>query len=222
MSHARAVVSEAGTSSDDASSALTRPIEAILLTSDRAVTARRLAEALGLVEPDSAPESENAPDPGPPHTVRRGRERADSTPAELIQRAIAHLNREYAATGRTFRIETVSGGYRLMTLPEMARALAAFHRAAPASRLSRAGVETLAIVAYRQPITRAQLEAIRGVSCGEVLRSLMERRLVTIRGRAEELGRPILYGTTKEFLDAFGLAALKDLPSPAESLVGGA
>jgi segregation and condensation protein B len=218
MSHARAVVSEASAPRDDGTRALTRPIEAILLTSERAVTARRLAEALGLV----APESGDAPDGGPPDTVGRGRERADGAPADLIRDAVEHLNREYAATGRTFRIETVSGGYRLMTLPDVAPALAAFHRAAPASRLSRAAVETLAIVAYRQPITRAQLEAIRGVSCGEVLRSLMERRLVTIRGRAEELGRPILYGTTKEFLDAFGLSALKDLPSPAESLVGGA
>jgi segregation and condensation protein B len=79
--------------------------------------------------------------------------------------------------------------------------------------LSRAGLESLAIIAYRQPVTRAQLEAIRGVACGEVLRTLMDRRLITIKGRAEELGRPLLYATTKEFLDAFGLSSIKDLPS---------
>jgi segregation and condensation protein B len=80
------------------------------------------------------------------------------------------------------------------------------------SRLTPAALETLAIIAYRQPVLRADLEAIRGVACGEVLRGLLERRLVRIVGRAEELGRPMLYGTTKEFLQIFGLGSLKDLP----------
>ena len=83
-------------------------------------------------------------------------------------------------------------------------------------RLSRAALETLSIIAYRQPVTRASLEAIRGVACGEILRALLERRLVMIKGRAEELGRPMLYGTTKHFLDVFGLSSLKDLPKPEE------
>jgi segregation and condensation protein B len=103
-----------------------------------------------------------------------------------------------------------------MTLPAFAPAVAAFHRARAGGKLSRAAVETLAIIAYKQPLTRAQLEAIRGVSCGEVLRSLLERRLVEIKGRAEELGRPLLYGTGKPFLDAFGLGTLKDLPTASE------
>ena len=80
------------------------------------------------------------------------------------------------------------------------------------TRLSQAALETLAIVAYRQPMLRAQLEAIRGVACGEVLKSLMERRLIKITGRAEEVGRPMLYGTTPEFLRVFGIATLSDLP----------
>ena len=83
-------------------------------------------------------------------------------------------------------------------------------------KLSPAALETLAIVAYRQPIVRAEIEAIRGVASGEVLRSLMERRLVRITGRAEELGRPMLYGTTREFLQVFGLASLADLPQRKE------
>ena len=141
------------------------------------------------------------------------------TPGARLQAAIDDLNAQYAASGRTFRIEAVAGGVRMMTLPAFAPVLAAFHKARSGTRLSRPAIETLSIIAYRQPITRAQLEAIRGVSCGEVLRSLMERRLVTIKGRAEELGRPILYGTTKEFLDAFGLSSLKDLPS-AEAAAG--
>jgi len=103
-----------------------------------------------------------------------------------------------------------------MTRPEHAPVLAAIRQQQLHGKLSRAAVETLAIIAYKQPITRADLESIRGVACGEVLRSLMERRLVTIDGRAEEPGRPMLYGTTREFLDQFGLASLKDLP-PADA-----
>ena len=90
------------------------------------------------------------------------------------------------------------------------------HRSRASTRLSKPALETLAIIAYRQPITRAELEAIRGVACGEVVRSLMERKMVKITGRAEELGRPMLYGTTRQFLDTFGLSSVKDLPKPEE------
>ena len=106
-----------------------------------------------------------------------------------------------------------------MTVPKWRGVIASFHGLSAQQRMSKASVETLAIIAYKQPVTRAKLEAIRGVACGEVLRSLIERRLVTIVGRAEELGRPMLYGTTKGFLEAFGLASLKDLPSAAEMAV---
>jgi segregation and condensation protein B len=200
-------------------------IEAILLTVDRPVAPGRLAEALGLAPPAPAEPSESEP---PTPARRRGRKAAGEpsgasrapAAAELIAQAVESLNRVYIDTGRAFRIEQVAGGYRVMTLAEFAPILAAFHKSRSSSRLSRAAVETLAIIAYRQPLTRAHLEAIRGVGCGEVLRSLMERKLVTIKGRAEELGRPILYGTTKEFLDAFGLASLKDLPNASELQIG--
>jgi segregation and condensation protein B len=129
---------------------------------------------------------------------------------------VKSLNETYEQTGRSFRIEAVSGGFRVMTLPKFAPQIAVLHRRQASAKLSRASVETLAIIAYKQPITRAELEAIRGVSCGEVLKSLIDRRLVTIKGRAEELGRPMLYGTTKTFLDHFGLASVKDLPTLAE------
>lgn len=206
--------------SDDHVRRLAPAVEAILLTSDRPASAQRIAEALGLVPSDSPAEGEaTAPDGAGPARDPAARAGAAAARA-VVGRVVDHLNADYQATGRSFRIETVSGGYRVMTLPGVAPVLAAFHRTATGTRLSRAAVETLAIIAYRQPITRAQLEAIRGVGCGEVLRSLMERRLVTIRGRAEELGRPILYGTTREFLDGFGLSSLKDLPTPAEVLVG--
>jgi segregation and condensation protein B len=206
-------------------------IEAILLTIDKPVAPARLAEALGLVSPAPAPEippqdgPENPEAEAKPAPRRRGRKAAEpaaGTPdaSGLIAAAVASLNEVYASSGRVFRIEQVAGGYRVMTLPDFAPILAAFHKSRNSSRLSRAAVETLAIIAYRQPMTRAHLEAIRGVSCGEVLRSLMERKMVTIKGRAEELGRPILYGTTREFLDAFGLASLKDLPSASELQIG--
>jgi segregation and condensation protein B len=133
-----------------------------------------------------------------------------------IESAIAALNDEYDTQGRAFRIEPVSGGYRLMTRPQHAPVIAAMHRARATTRLSRPALETLSIIAYRQPVTRAELEAIRGVACGEVLRSPLDRKMIKIAGRAEELGRPMLYGTTPQFLDAFGLANIKDLPKPEE------
>jgi segregation and condensation protein B len=197
---------------------LASAVEAILLTLDKPVPAIRLAEALGLATPPPpAPaESENAPEDAKPRRRRSKPKDDGSGGVAAIESAVADLNRAYEFTNRSFRVEAVAGGYRIMTLPAFAPVLAAFHRSRASARLSRAAVETLAIIAYKQPITRATLEAIRGVSCGEVLRSLMERRLVVIKGRAEELGRPILYGTSKEFLDAFGLASLKDLPTATE------
>lgn len=200
---------------------LASAVEAILLTVDKPIPALRLAEALGLVQvqDEPPPESSGDPEPAPPPRPRRrsrSRPEAHADPLSLIDQAVEDLNKSYSSSGRSFRIESVAGGFRIMTLPAFAPAIAAFHKARASSRLSRAAIETLAIIAYKQPITRAHLEAIRGVNCGEVLRSLMERRLVCIKGRAEELGRPILYGTGKEFLDAFGLASLKDLPSASE------
>ena len=133
-----------------------------------------------------------------------------------IEQAIDELNTQYGTQGRAFRIEKISGGYRLMTCPEHAPIVATMHRSRATTRLSKPALETLSIIAYRQPITRAELESIRGVACGEVVRTLMDRRLVKITGRAEELGRPMLYGTTRQFLDTFGLASVKDLPKPEE------
>ncbi len=166
-------------------------VEAILLTLERPVTPAKIGEALRLPSDDVSP-------------------------AIQVERAIDALNEVYESTGRAFRIERVAGGYRVMTRPEQAEAVAAFQSARAGAKLSRAAVETLAIIAYRQPITRAELEGIRGVACGEVLRTLLEKRLIAIAGRAEEVGRPMLYGTSKRFLEEFGLASLKDLPKVEE------
>ena len=195
------------------SAAVPGAVEAVLLTLDRPIAASRLAEALGLGVPE--PAEPRAGEEPRRRRVGPGRE-APAGGVRVVEEAIASLNAAYEATGRSFRIQAVAGGYRLMTLPAFAGAIAAVHKARAGGKLTRAALETLAIVAYKQPITRLHLEAIRGVSCGEVLRSLLERRLVEIKGRAEELGRPLLYGTGRPFLDAFGLASIKDLPTATE------
>lgn len=166
---------------------LRQAVEAVLLTTDKPMAPAKLAEAL--------------------------REAGyEITPAELEQ-VVETLNESFESIGSVAKVERIAGGYRLITLPEAGPVLAAVHGARASTRLSRAALETLSIVAYRQPITRAEIESIRGVASGEVLRSLLERRLVTVAGRAEELGRPMLYGTTPEFLKQFGLAKIGDLPA---------
>jgi len=133
-----------------------------------------------------------------------------------VRKAIQQLNARYEKTGCAFRIEPIAGGYQMLTLPEYNDVVGRLFKARSDSRLSQAAMETLAIVAYRQPVLRADIEAIRGVACGEVLRNLMGKDMVAIVGRAEVLGRPMLYGTTKRFLDVFGLSSLKDLPNVEE------
>lgn len=186
-------------------------VEAVLLSVDRPIPAERLAQAILRPQTLAKAIAEADEEEGEADVAA-----ATSVEIAKIDTAVAELNNAYEATGRAFRIESVAGGYRLMTLPQHAPVLAAFKRLKATGKLTRASVETLAIIAYRQPVTRAELEAIRGVACGEVLKNLLDRRLVTIKGRAEELGRPLLYGTTKQFLDHFGLASIKDLPAPAE------
>lgn len=134
-----------------------------------------------------------------------------------IRKALRVLNEQYVATGRCFRVEQVAGGFQLLTVPEYGDHLKALHQKEADAKLTKAALETLAIIAYKQPILRADLEAIRGVASGETIRSLMEKHLVKIAGRAEEPGRPILYGTTRRFLEVFGLNSLKDLPHPDSS-----
>ncbi|MFG0329179.1 MAG: SMC-Scp complex subunit ScpB [Phycisphaerales bacterium] len=184
----------ASTSSDAKALSLASRVEALLITSEKPLSPARLGEALEIGLDDGGSKS--------------------------IEDAIEELNEVYDESGRAFRVERVAGGYRMMTRPEFGGVVQRFRESRSSSRLSQAALETLAIVAYRQPITRADIEAIRGVACGEVLRSLLERHLIKITGRAEEVGRPMLYGTTREFLEAFGLASLKDLPD-AKELQGG-
>ncbi|MCE5327131.1 MAG: SMC-Scp complex subunit ScpB [Planctomycetaceae bacterium] len=137
-------------------------------------------------------------------------------PQAEVRGAITALNVRYEQTGAAFRIEEVAGGFLIMTLPEHQGVLNRLLQAHKETQLTQPAMETLAVVAYRQPVMRADIEAIRGVACGEVLRGLLDKQLVKIVGRAEVLGRPMLYGTTRRFLEVFGLAGLDDLPNVEE------
>jgi segregation and condensation protein B len=134
---------------------------------------------------------------------------ADGTQARTLVR---RLNGFYDASGRAFRVEQVAGGYQLLTRRKFAPWLRRLEHVPGETRLSAPALETLAVIAYRQPVPRADIEAVRGVNCGEILRQLMERDLVRIGGRSDELGRPYLYCTTKRFLQIFGLINLEELP----------
>ena len=169
-------------------------VEAVLLSMSRPLSESKLVDMLGLG-------SVNA---------------KDKMPVTMVKQAIDHLNSEYAQSGRSFRIERLAGGWQLLTLSKFGPLLTRVHGAKLQGRLTPAALDTLAIIAYRQPTLRSELEAVRGVACGDVLRGLMERRLVRITGRAEELGRPMLYGTTSEFLRVFGISRLEDLPQARE------
>ena len=139
------------------------------------------------------------------------------TTAKQVRASIKALNDKYAGNGSAFRIEQIAGGHQMLTLSLYNMWLKKMLRARSDTKLSPAAMETLAIIAYKQPIIRVDIEAIRGVAVGEVIRSLMYKGLVKITGRAEVLGRPMLYSTTKKFLEVFGLNSLKDLPK-AEDL----
>jgi len=128
------------------------------------------------------------------------------------RRLVSRLKESYDADGTAFQVEEIAGGWQLRTRPEFHPWLVRLRQTNPAPRLSNAALETLAIIAYKQPLTRADIEKIRGVKCDELLRHLMEKGLIRITGRHDSLGRPVLYGTTKVFLQVFGLNSLKDLP----------
>jgi segregation and condensation protein B len=137
-------------------------------------------------------------------------------PVEEIRNAIAALNEEYNQQRRAYRIIQVGGGFQFATRPEYAEWVGKLYKEKGRRKLSHSALETLAIIAYRQPVTKPEVEAIRGVNADYVLHTLLERGLVTITGRASTVGRPLLYGTTKEFLKHFGINDLSDLPKPRE------
>jgi segregation and condensation protein B len=161
-------------------------IEALLFASDAPLTPEKIREVVGDVE-----EAE-------------------------IREAIESLRADYRAGERSFDVFEIEGGFQVLSRPEFASWVERLFVERRKARLSRQALETLAIVAYKQPIVKAEIEVIRGVSSDGVLRTLLERDLVTITGRAEGVGRPLLYGTTRGFLNYFGLNDLADLPKIEE------
>lgn len=143
--------------------------------------------------------------------------RADeSLDEDMVEAALRELTEQYAESDRSFQIAEVAEGYQLLTRPEFAPYLERFDTVPRPARLSGPALETLAIIAYRQPMGRVEVEYIRGVSSSGVIRTLQDRGLVDVVGRGEGLGRPLLYGTTQRFLEHFGFSTLEKLPRPEE------
>ncbi|MBU4311899.1 MAG: SMC-Scp complex subunit ScpB [Candidatus Omnitrophica bacterium] len=136
--------------------------------------------------------------------------------AQAIKDIINKLTKEYEDMSRSFRIKEIAGGYQIVTDPSLAPWLKKLYKTSGADRLTGPSLETLAIIAYKQPVTKPEIEAIRGVNVDGVLKTVIEKNLVRIAGRRETVGRPILYGTTPEFLQYFGLNSLKELPNLEE------
>lgn len=136
--------------------------------------------------------------------------------AEVVQNVLKDLQKDYTKKGRGLRVAEVAGGYRLTTVPEHAIYFEKLAFSPARSALSNAALETLSIIAYRQPITRIEIEEIRGVKADRAIHTLVAKDLIEEKGRADAVGRPILYGTTKAFLDYFGLPGIKALPEPTD------
>lgn len=147
-----------------------------------------------------------------PISVRKISEIIEGTEAKEIREVIQQLRDEYDSHDRVFQIEEIANGFQLLSRPEYHEWISKIRKKSGESKLSQPAMETLSIIAYKQPIVRAEIEAIRGVQSGQMIRTLIEKGLVKITGRDEVLGRPLLYGTTTKFLDHFGLKSIKDLP----------
>lgn len=213
-------------------------LEALLFASDDALSARALYKLLieadeqaaqqeqkEQPEPSAIPETGTTSEEGEQHTLDATPLKLDKQPSRqtkikeltlLFEELVDELNADLESTGRAFRIVKVAGGYQFATTALHGELVARLVKSKSKRRLSQAALETLAIISYRQPITKPEIESIRGVSCNEVVNTLLEKNLVTIAGRSDSIGKPLLYGTTDEFLRAFGLHDISDLPKPRE------
>lgn len=170
-------------------------LEVLLFASDEPISLRHAMELLQTLDTNERP--------------RRVSE-------EILLQAIQDLNDQYQTDGRAFRIVRVAGGYQFATIPRFAVLLGKMVKERARRKLTQAALESLAVIAYKQPVTKPEIESIRGVNADYVVRSLLERDLITIVGRSASPGRPLLYGTTKQFLKHFGLNDLSELPKPRE------
>jgi len=151
-----------------------------------------------------------------PVAVSRIKALVEGLEREDLKTMVEELNREYEEQGRSFWIQEVAGGYQMATRPHFARWVKELYKGRRLARLTQPGLETLAIIAYRQPMGRPDIETIRGVNSDSVIATLLERNLITVVGKDTSVGRPILYGTTPEFLRYFGLKDLSGLPPLSE------
>lgn len=165
---------------------LTATVEALILASPEPIPAKKIAEADGNLTPSK------------------------------VEKAVEELNAKYEANEGSFRIREVAGGFQYYILPDYTRYVEELFTRRRKMRLTRAALETLAIVAYKQPVTKVDIDHIRGVSSDGVLHNLLEKNLVAIKGRSESVGRPMEYGTTDEFLKFFGINKIEDLPEMSE------
>jgi len=203
---------------------LTDVVEALIFASDEPLSAldirslildEPMRRAIVADEPAAEPDSLNAPAEEAAVEAKSSKKKS-LLDLDIIRTAVELLNTGYTDSERSFHIVEIAGGYQFATRPSVSMYVSRLYKERSRRRLSSAALETLAIVAYKQPVSKADIENIRGVNCDEVLKSLLEKNLVTITGRAESVGRPLLYGTTDEFLRQFGLPSMRDLPKPRE------
>jgi len=151
-----------------------------------------------------------------PLSLDRIRDILEDKEKEGIKEVISKLKSEYEEKDKGIRLVEVAGGYQLVTNPEYSEFLKKFYQKTKAERLTSASLETLAIIAYKQPVTKLDIESIRGVDASGILKNLLEKGLICIAGRKDTLGRPFVYRTTRQFLEHFGLKSLDELPKIEE------
>ncbi len=195
-----------------------RALESLIFASEEPLTTRVMHRILVLEDPTNEhPGQQPLPLDGEPAEA----ETAVPVPVFEIPKGyfdelVDDINTDLERTDRPFRIVKIAGGYQFATTPQHGSLVQRLLKARNRKRLTQAALETLAIIAYRQPITKGEVDAIRGVNAGEVVNSLAEKGLVAMVGRSEQPGKPLLYGTTEEFLRLFGLGSLSDLPKLRE------
>ncbi len=210
--HEPQAVSEAADSDDGAvdpadEGELRGILEALIFASDEPLTFKQIKD---LLAPEQQEESDEETAPG------GGRRRQTRLTITRVKRGIDHLNAEYEESGRAFRIIEVSGGFAFQTTGDFGAWVGRLFAERSRRRLTQSALETLSIIAFKQPISKPAIEGIRGVNAEYVVKSLLERNLISIVGREDSPGRPLLYGTTKNFLKHFGLSSINDLPKPRE------
>ena len=195
-----------------------RALESLIFASEEPLTPKMMHRVLVLEDPtQEVPGQQELPLDGSDQPAEPVEEEPPfEVPKGYFDELVEEINVELEESDRPFRVVRIAGGYQFATTPQHGQLVQRLLKARSRRRLTQAALETLAIVAYRQPITKGEVDAIRGVNASEVVNSLAEKGLVTMVGRSEQIGKPILYGTTEDFLRLFGLNSLSELPKLRE------